>query len=153
MLGKITAIRVRDERRKETRAIEVGELVVGEGLRGDRYAETLSKKPSEIDPGREVTLIESEAIDAANLEANAGLDHAQSRRNLLTRGVRLNDLVGKEFKVGETILKGIEPCHPCMHLEKMTKPGVMKALKDRGGLRATVVSGGTIRVGDVVEAN
>ena len=100
----------------------------------------------------EVTLIECEAVESATRESGVSLTTAESRRNLVTRGVRLNPLVGQEFEVGGVRLRGIRLCHPCGHLEALTRPGVLKALANRGGLRAQVLEGGTIRVGDRIAA-
>jgi MOSC domain-containing protein YiiM len=76
------------------------------------------------------------------------LDPSETRRNILTRGVRLNDLVGREFSVGEVRLRGIRLCEPCSHLAGLTGRNVIPAFTHRGGLRAQILSGGTIRVGD-----
>ena len=119
---------------------------IGAGLESDRYA----LERSDHEPDQEVTLIEWEAVDAAVRESGIPLTIAESRRNLVTRGVRLNPLVGQEFGIGGVRLKGIRLCHPCSHLQALTRPGVLKALKNRGGLRAQVLEGGTIHVGDHV---
>ena len=126
--------------------VSVGEIqaIAGKGLEGDRYflkTGTFSKTPGS---GREVTLIEVEAIEALRRDA------AQARRNIVTRGLALNDLIDRDFAVGEAVLRGTRLCDPCAHLEKLTVKGVMRGLIHRGGLRAEVVRGGTIRVGDVI---
>src|SRR5204863_3796048 len=120
---------------------------------GDRYgagigAAQFKGRPK---PENEVTLIAKEAIEAANDEFNYTIDHLETRRNLLTEGVPLNDLVGKTFSVGKVVLKGLELCEPCGYLEKRTFEGIKAALKHRGGLRCCVLEGGKIRVGDSVE--
>src|SRR5207249_10582882 len=102
-------------------------------------------------PENEVTVIAQEAIEAANGEFNYTIEHLNTRRNLLTEGVPLNELVGKTFRVGnEVVLKGLELCEPCGYLEKRTFEGIKAALKHRGGLRCCVIQGGEIRVGDNV---
>ena len=75
---------------------------------------------------------------------------AGSRRQVVVRGVRLNDLVGKRFRVSDVECAGVELCEPCLHLEELTRPGMIKALVHRAGINADIVSGGTIRVGDRV---
>ncbi len=125
--------------------------VVGRGLQGDRYFDkqgTFSAKPG---VGREVTLLEVEALEAARRDYGLELAPEETRRNLLTRGVPLNHLFGRTFRVGEAILRGVKLCEPCDHLEGLTRPGVKKALVHRGGLRTEVVRDGLIRVGDVIE--
>ena len=126
-------------------------VVVGRGLEGDRYSVaggTFSDQPG---PSREVTLIEMEAIEAVNREHQTALTPADARRNIVTRGVRLNDLVDREFRVGGVILKGIRLCEPCSHLESLTGKAVLSTLVHRGGLRAQVIEEGVIRAGDSVE--
>ena len=134
--------------------ISLGEIqaIAGKGLEGDRYylkTGTYSKTPG---TGREVTLIEIEAIEALRREYGIDIDAAQARRNIVTRGIALNHLINREFAVGEAVLCGARLCEPCAHLEKLTGKGVMRGLIHRGGLRADVVRGGIIRVGDTISA-
>ncbi len=131
-------------------AVERARAVPGMGLEGDRYYKqtgTYSPKPG---PAREVTLIEIEAIEALKRDYKVELSPGDSRRNIVTRGVPLNHLVGREFRVGGVILRGLRLCEPCSHLEGLTHPGVLRGLVHRGGLRAAVFSEGMIRVGDAV---
>ena len=123
--------------------------IPGVGLEGDRYAlrQGTFFKP---EPDFELTLIEAEAIEALKRDYNVELAPGEARRNLVTRGVALNDLIGRRFTVGEVEAVGNRLCDPCSHLEKLTKPGVLKGLVERGGLRADVVRGGQIEVGDAV---
>jgi MOSC domain-containing protein YiiM len=98
-----------------------------------------------------VTLIEIEAIEALERDYGVKLSPGDARRNIVTRGVALNHLVGKEFRVGEAVLRGIRLCEPCQHLVRLTgQEKVLPGLVHRGGLRAQVVKGGVIRVGDAV---
>jgi len=122
----------------------------GRGLAGDRYANKQGtfSKGQEVEPSQEVTLIEQEALEAAARDDQLELSHAESRRNLLTSGVPLNHLVGRQFTIGEVELEGLELCEPCKHLERLTGKNVIKALLHRGGLRARIVQGGMLRVGD-----
>jgi MOSC domain-containing protein YiiM len=102
-------------------------------------------------PDREVTLIEAEAIEALPRDEGVAFEASESRRNLVTRGVALNHLVGREFRVGSVPLRGIRLCEPCVHLESLTRPGVKAGLTHRGGLRAQLLGDGEIRVGDPVD--
>ena len=113
--------------------------VPGQGLQGDRYFAA-----DGAGPGEALTLIEAGALE------EVGLSGPQSRRQVVVRGVGLNDLVGKRFWVGDVECLGVELCEPCLHLQKLTRPGIIKDLLHRGGLRADILSGGTIRVGDKV---
>jgi MOSC domain-containing protein YiiM len=126
------------------------QAVAGRGLQDDRYfggSGYWSKHPG---VGREVTLIEMEAIEALEHEKKIAIAPGAARRNLVTRGVPLNHLVGREFQIGEVRLRGIRLCEPCDYLEGLTTKGVLAGLLHRGGLRAEIVSGGTIRVGDTI---
>jgi MOSC domain-containing protein YiiM len=125
-------------------AVDSVEVVAGQGPRGDRY---FVEEPSSRD-GADLTLIEAEALEAFTAETGIELSHEESRRNLLTRGARLNDLVGKRFRVGEVECFGLELCEPCNHLQGLTRPGVLRGLVHRGGLRANVLRTGTVAVGD-----
>lgn len=135
----------------EIRLVESARALAGRGLEGDRYAKnggTFSAKPG---TGRQITLIEAEAIEAYEAELGEPLSAAEARRNLVTRGVRLNDLVGREFLVGEVRVLGCRLCEPCAHLVRLTgKPQTLTGLANRGGLRAEILSDGVIRVGDRV---
>jgi len=115
------------------------EAIAGSGLRGDRHYRHGGQRP-----GGALTLVEAEVLE------EVGLSGAESRRQVVTRGVRLNDLVGKRFRVGEAECLGVELCEPCTHLEAMTRPGIIRDLVHRAGLNADILSGGTISVGDAV---
>lgn len=157
--GSVEDLFVTDRDAAPMQRVERVEAMAGVGLRDDRYGlkvGTFSKKdsPENPDPGRQITLIEAEAIEGARHEYKIELDPIETRRNILTRGVALNHLVGREFIVGdEVILRGIRLCEPCGHLEKLTREGVKKSLIHRGGLRAEIVKGGAIRKGDTVCAS
>ncbi len=121
------------------------EVLAEQGPRGDRY---FLAEPAKRPDGGDLTLIEAEALESFSAETGIPLSHQESRRNVLTRGARLNELVGRRFRVGEVECLGIELCEPCSHLQGLTRPGVLKGMVDRGGLRVDVVRSGTIRVGD-----
>ena len=110
--------------------------VVGKGLEGDRYFSKLGTYSDTPGSGRHVTFIEIEAIEALRRDYQIELEPSQFRRNVITRGVALNHLVNRQFKVGNVTLRGTRLCEPCSHLEKLTCKGVMRGLIHRGGLRA-----------------
>jgi MOSC domain-containing protein YiiM len=114
-------------------------VFASKGLQGDRHF-----FPDGAETGEALTLIEAEELEAANLTG------AQSRRQVVVRGVRLNDLVGKRFKVGDVECAGVELCEPCVHLQSLTRPGIIKELIHRAGLRADILTDGKISVGDPV---
>jgi MOSC domain-containing protein YiiM len=120
------------------------------GIEGDRYFQGIGYWSKSAGGGRDITLIEIEAIEALHHEKEIVLDPGAARRNLVTRCVPLNHLVGREFQVGPVRLFGTRLCNPCSYLEGLTQKGVLAGLIHRGGLRAEIVAGGTLRVGDVI---
>jgi MOSC domain-containing protein YiiM len=119
--------------------VDAASALAGKGLQGDRKFFAAG-----AGPGRALTLIEAEALE------DVGLTGAQSRRQVVVRGVRLNDLVGRRFRVGEVECLGVELCEPCLHLQEMTRPGIIKELVHRGGLNADILNDGRIAVGDPI---
>src|SRR6266542_4407457 len=115
-------------------SLEEIEAVAGKGLQGDRYFEAKGTYSATPGTGRQITLIEREAVEAAAHDY----------------GIALNHLVGKEFLVGDVRLRGMRLCEPCAHLASLSKRGVVKALIHRGGLRANILVGGVIRIGDPI---
>jgi MOSC domain-containing protein YiiM len=142
--GQLIGIYLAPRKSKELLPFEKVEAVPGRGLVGDRY---FLKEGGKHKPSREVTLIEAEALEALADDYQITLQPAQSRRNLLTRGVSLNHLVGKMFTIGAVTLRGILLCEPCGHLESLTEKGVKAGLIHRGGLRAQLLVGGMLEVG------
>ena len=131
-------------------AVDEVQAIAGKGLEGDRYstqAGTFSDNPNTA--GRQVTLIESEAIEALERDHDYKLDLKDSRRNIVTRGVPLNHLVGREFVVGDVRMRGVRLCEPCNHAFPDDKARL--ALTHWGGLRADILNDGVIRVGDTVQ--
>lgn len=122
--------------------------VVGKGIEGDRYFKKKGTFSGKIGPRREVTLIAAEALEDAAREHHLVIDARETRRNVLVRGVPLNELIGRTFTLGEVVLEGLDVCEPCSHLSKLVGKSVVRPLGGRGGLRARVVTGGTLLVGD-----
>jgi MOSC domain-containing protein YiiM len=147
--GRLLGIFIASEATELPRALESVRAIAGRGLEGDRYAAgrgTFSDRPGK----RDVTLIESEALKRYEQESGKKISPAESRRNLLIAGVRLNDLVGREFQIGEVRLLGLRLSEPCTHLARLTHPEVLPGLVHRAGLVAEIVSGGILNVGDEV---
>jgi MOSC domain-containing protein YiiM len=144
--GRVEAINIGPEREVPA-PVDRAQAHAGKGLAGNRYY-----YEDGAPPGRALTLIAAEALEAMAAEDGIELTGAESRRNVLTRGIDLNALVGKRFRVGAVECVGVELCHPCKHLESVTQPGVIKGLVNRGGLNADIVSDGEIAVGDEVVA-
>jgi MOSC domain-containing protein YiiM len=125
--------------------------VPGVGLQGDRYAVGAGQWSGTPGTGRNLTLVEAEALDGLERDHGLRLDPGETRRNVTTRGVRLNELVGHRFWVGDVLCEGVRLCEPCTYLQERTGKAILEPLVHRGGLRANVISGGVMRVGDVVK--
>ena len=154
MAGTVEGIFIAAGATELPRALDEAEAVTGQGLRGDRYFRD-GGNGTFFEPdrdGQDLTLIEAEALEHLAAEAGIELDPADVRRNVLVRGLGLNDLVGKTFTVGEVECVGRRLCPPCDHLQGLTQRGVLRGLVNRGGLRADIVRGGRIAVGDPVRA-
>ena len=148
--GSVHSIHITAVASEPTVSVEEVRAVAGQGLEGDRYFSgdgTYSKTPG---TGRQVTLIELETIEALERDYQTRIEPGKARRNIVTRSVALNHLVGREFSVGEVRLRGMRLNEPCNHLASLTDEKVKQGLVHRGGLRADIVSGGVIRVGDAV---
>ncbi|MDQ6694960.1 MAG: MOSC domain-containing protein [Chloroflexota bacterium] len=129
--------------------VESAWAVPGRGLQGDRYFHGTGTWTGW--PDSELTLIEWEAIQDIEREHDICLEPGDLRRNVVTRGVSLLDLVGRRFRLGALLVYGVRPCDPCRHIESVTQPGVLKALSGRGGLRARILEEGLLEVGSSVE--
>lgn len=154
MNGEVVSIHTTPTAKAPMAAVNEVRAVAGLGLAGDRYhahTGTYSETPG---TGRDVTFIASEAIEEVARDHGITLAPGESRRNVTTKGIDLNALVDQEFHVGDVVLRGMRLCEPCEYLQEHTgKDGLLKALVHRGGLRAEIVRGGTIRVGDEIVAS
>jgi MOSC domain-containing protein YiiM len=150
--GTVVAIHIASSAEAPMASLQEAHAVADKGLEGDRYFDAQGTYSDVPEPGRQVTLIEMEAIEAASRDAGIEFLSSDSRRNIMTRNVRLNDLVGRDFCVGGVTLRGVELCEPCAHMVALSGKRVLRSLVHRGGLRAEILGGGTIRVGDTVKA-
>jgi len=150
-MGKIQSIHIASAAKALMQSLDHVLATPGVGLEGDRYAlqQGTFYKP---EPDFELTLIEAEAINALKRDYEIELAPGEARRNLVTSGVPLNHLVGREFQIGEVRIRGIRLCEPCSHLQALVGLPVIKGLRHRGGLRAQILSQGTICVDDSVLA-
>ena len=138
---RVEAIHLGAAGNPELWTVESVRALAGKGLEGDRHFH-----PRRAKPGQALTLVEAENVE------DVGLGVGETRRQLTVRGVPLNDLVGKTFRVGDVECYGVELCEPCKHLESMTRPGLIKELAHRAGINADIITDGTIAVGDEVVA-
>jgi len=151
--GRVEAIAIADHAEAPMRQVPRVRAVPGRGLDGDRYAKRAGTFTPRSGPGvgYDLTLIEAEVLDELALPDGARLGYAEARRNIITRGIDLEALVGERFKVGEVECVGRRLCEPCAHLERLTHTGVLRGLIHKGGLRADILGEGTIHVGAAIQ--
>ena len=153
MTGKVVAIVTTAAAGMPMQPVTEATLESGKGLVGDRYYRrdgTFSEKHKDSEDW-EITLIESEEIQRFNESQGLSLPQASFRRNIITSGIGLNELVGRRFQVGLAVLEGIRLCEPCSHLAKLVHPDVVKGMVHRAGLRARIIKGAIVRPGDNIE--
>ena len=146
-VGTVELIALSSEAEGPMRAVSAAEAVEGRGLLGDRYERGAGTFSNPRGRGYDLTLVEAEALEELS-EKGVELAPIEARRNLVVRNIALDDLIGRRFRVGEVECFGQRRCEPCSHLERLTRPGVLRGLVHRGGLRADVLSDGEIRTGD-----
>jgi MOSC domain-containing protein YiiM len=142
--GTVEVIAVAPQAEAPMELVDHAAAHAGRGLDGDRYADHAGTFSNPHSNGHDLTLIEAEVVD------ELGLPPEEARRNVVTRGIDLNALVGKRFRVGEAECVGRRLCEPCAHLQRLTHPGILRDLVHRGGLRADILGDGAIRVGDEI---
>ena len=148
MAGCVEGIYIIDTHGELPEPVESVRAIAGRGLEGNRYF-----FDGDAPSGQALTLIAAEAVEAMDREHGISIEPRESRRNVVTRGIDVNELVGRRFRVGAVECRGVELCEPCAGLQAMTKPGVIKGLVHRGGLNADILSDGEISVGDAVVAD
>jgi MOSC domain-containing protein YiiM len=148
MDGRVEGIFISPNKGELPEPVESVRAHAGCGLEGNRYFFA-----GDAPAGRALTLIAAEAVEALEREHGISIEPRESRRNVVTRGIDVNALVGKRFRIGDVECEGVELCEPCTGLQAMTKqPGIIKGLTHRGGLNADIVTDGEISVGDGVAA-
>jgi MOSC domain-containing protein YiiM len=149
-VGRVAGIYIAPAAGAPTQPVEEARAVPGRGLEGDRNF-VAPPAPTHKHPDDDLTLFSLEALADANREHGLALRPGDTRRNVATEGVPINDLVGREFTIGGVRARGLELCEPCLHLAELVgEQRVLRALVHRGGLRATILSEGAIRVGDAI---
>ncbi|MAQ53280.1 MAG: MOSC domain-containing protein [Chloroflexi bacterium] len=152
--GSVVALFIVDRREAPMKKVEQLNAIAGKGLEGDRYllgTGTYSKKP---EPGRQVTLIKSETLKSLKDEFDITVKPEESRRNILTQDIEINDLIGTEFCVGPVRPRAHRITQPCLYLENLLEqPGLYKELWDNGGISCEILSDGVIKEGDTITSS
>ena len=149
-IGKVVAIYIAKKRGEPTVLVEQAHVVPGMGIAGDRYFNHSSNRDIHSKPGREITLIEMEAIESMRDVDRLQITPDQTRRNIVTSGIALNNLVGHLFSVGNIQMRGVRLCEPCQYLANRTDPRLLVSMAHRGGLRAEIITDGIIHTNDII---
>lgn len=149
LYGTVEMIALAQQATGEMHVVEHAKALANRGLEGDRYAAKAGTFTPANDTmrGYDLTLSEAEVLDSLSLPDGNRIAHADARRNIITRGIDLNALVGRRFRIGTVECLGQRLCEPCSHLERLTTKGTLRALIHRGGLRADVLNDGEITTG------
>jgi MOSC domain-containing protein YiiM len=150
--GRIEAIHLADQSGAPMRSVERVRALAGVGLEGDRYSTGNGTWSPDPKVDRHLTLVAAEEIAALAERDGIVLEAGETRRNVTTRGIALNDLVGRRFRIGGVLAEGTRLCQPCQYLTDLVGKPILKALVDRAGLRARILTDGQIAVGDSIEA-
>ena len=144
-MSKVIKIGTTSDNNKKIKEAELIEVIENKGIVGDRHFKDFN------DPYCQLSLIESENIDYYNSKYGLNIDYIDFRRNIITKGIRLNGLIGKKFSIGETLVEGVDLCRPCRHLtEMLNQNNILKEFIRRGGLRCQILSSSKIKIGDKI---
>ena len=145
-MSEVFKIGITDKNNQEIKEVNSINVLVNKGILGDRHFHEFN------DPFNQLSLIESENIDYYNTKYGLNIPYKDFRRNIITKGVKLNDLVGKKFQIGEVKVEGIDLCRPCRHLcEVLNQDNIIKEFLRRGGLRCQILSSSSIEVGSKIK--
>ena len=145
-MSKVLKLGITKDNNKKIKEVNSIEVVTNKGVINDRHFKEFN------DPFCQVSLIESENIDYYNLKYGLNIEYLDFRRNIVTKGIQLNDLIGKQFLVGNARVEGIDLCRPCRHLsEILNQDNIIKEFLRRGGLRCQILSSSTINIGDKIK--
>ena len=144
-MSKVLKLGISSDNNKEIEEVVSIEVLANKGVIGDRHYKDFN------DPYCQLSLIESENIDYYNLKYGLNIPYVNFRRNVVTKGVRLNELVGKKLQVGNVELEGVDLCRPCRHLsEVLNQNNILKEFIRKGGLRCQILSSSVINIGDEI---
>ncbi len=145
-MSKVFKLGITRNNNKEIEEVETIEVLANKGVVGDRHFDNYN------DPYCQLSLIEAENIDEYNLKFGLNIPYLDFRRNIITKGIKLNDLVGKKLSIGNVEVEGIDLCRPCRHLtEMLDQENILKEFLRKGGLRCQILSSSKIKVGDTIK--
>lgn len=145
-MSKVLKLGITKDSNKEIKEVSSIEVLANKGVVGDRHFDEYN------DPYNQLTLIEAENIDYYNTKYGLDIPYKDFRRNVVTRGIQLNDLIGKKIKIGEVVVEGVDLCRPCRHLtEVLNQESILKEFLRRGGLRCQILTSSKININDQIK--
>jgi len=152
MSATVENIFITKTRREQPYEIEAAKLEAGKGIVGDRYHERALEFLAVGDqvPSNHISVISKEELAGFLERNNAEIDYADFRRNVLTSGIDLRELIGRQFKLGSALCQGIEDCDPCVFLAATVHRSVLPEMKEKAGLRAIILEDGDLKIGDTI---
>ena len=145
-MSEVYKIGITNNNNQKIKEVSSIKVLANQGIVGDRHFKEFN------DPFSQLSLIESENIDYYNIKYGLDIPYIDFRRNIITKGIQLNDLVGKKFQIGKVELEGVDLCRPCRHLcEVLNQDNIIKEFLRRGGLRCQILSSSTINIGDKIK--
>ena len=145
-MSKVYKLGITNNNNQKIREVNSIEVLANQGIIGDRHFKEFN------DPYNQLSLIESENIDYYNIKYGLNIPYIDFRRNIITKGIQLNDLVGKKFQIGRVELKGVDLCRPCRHLsEILNQDNIIREFLRKGGLRCQILSSSSIEVGNKIK--
>jgi len=145
-MSKVFKLGIADKNNKKINEVKAISVVANKGILGDRHFKEFN------DPYCQLSLIESENIDYYNTRYELNIPYVDFRRKIVTKGIKLNELIGKKFFIGKVKVEGVDLCRPCRHLtEVLNQNNILKEFLKRGGLRCQILSSSNINVGDLIK--
>ena len=145
-MSKVFKLGITDKNNKKIQEVESIEVITNKGIVGDRHFKDYN------DPYCQLSLIESENIDQYNIKHGLNISYVDFRRNIITKEIQLNNLIGKKFFIGKVKVEGIDLCRPCRHLtEMLNQENILKEFLRKGGLRCRILTSSKINIGDKIK--
>ena len=145
-MPEVIKIGITEKNNQKIQEVKTVKVIANQGIVGDRHFKEFN------DPFNQISRIESENIDYYNIKYGLNIPYIDFRRNIITKGIKLNDLVGKKLKIGSVVVEGMDLCRPCRHLnESLNQHNVLKEFLRKGGLRCQILTSSSINIGDKIE--
>ena len=145
-MPEVIKIGITEKNNQKIQEVKTVKVIANQGIVGDRHFKEFN------DPFNQLSLIESENIDYYNIKYGLNIPYIDFRRNIITKGIKLNDLVGKKLKIGSVVVEGMDLCRPCRHLnESLNQVNVLKEFLRKGGLRCQILNSSNINIGDKIK--